>query len=239
MSRHAGKGFDRRFAVAYGDPMTRARSIDVLLLDFGGVCLLNPVELHDKATALLSLPMGTFEWLGPIDPATDELWRRMIDRDGVTERDYWDIRAREVGAAAGRELSVREYMTMLYEPPTSEIIRPEAMATVLAAQAAEYGVSVLTNDMRAFHGREWEHGIEFLQIVDHIVDCSDTDILKPDPRAFSRAEDIIGTPAERMLFVDDQPGNVEGALDAGLEAMWFDIANAGASWAEVGRRLGL
>lgn len=219
--------------------MERTDSIDVLLLDFGGVCLLNPVELHDKATELLGLPSGTFGWLGPIDPDTDELWRRMIARDGITERDYWDIRAREVGDVAGRELRVRDYMTMLYEPPTPELIRPEAMATVQAALGAGYGVSVLTNDMRAFHGREWEHGIEFLQIVDHIVDCSDTDILKPDPRAFARAEDIIGTPAKRMLFVDDQPGNVQGALDAGLDAMWFDIANAKDSWATVAHRLGL
>lgn len=213
--------------------------IDVLLLDFGGVCLLNPVELHDKATNSLGLPAGTFEWLGPIDPSTDALWRRMIAGDGVTEREYWAIRAEEVGSAAGRELDLRQYISMLYDPPTAEIIRPEAMATVRAAQDAGFGVSVLTNDMRAFHGREWEHGIEFLQIVDHIVDCSDTDILKPDPRAFSRAEEIIGVSADRMLFVDDQPNNVKGAADAGLEAMWFDIANAASSWNDVGVRLGL
>lgn len=219
--------------------MGTVSTIDVLLLDFGGVCLLNPVELHSRATSALGLAEGTFEWMGPVDPSTDELWQRMIAGDGITERDYWAIRAQDVGRAAGHELSLRQYMTMLYEPPTPELIRPEATAIVQAALAAGYGVSVLTNDMRAFHGREWEHGIDFLQIVDHIVDCSDTDILKPDPRAFARAEEIIGVSADRMLFVDDQPGNVEGAVAAGLEAMWFDIASAADSWRDVGRRLGL
>lgn len=219
--------------------MKQSDSIDVLLLDFGGVCLLNPVELHEKATTLLGLPSGTFDWLGPIDPDTDPLWQKMIARDGITERDYWAIRAQEVGEAAGREFTVRDYMIMLYEPPTPELIRPEAMATVKAALAAGFGVSILTNDMRAFHGREWEHGIDFLQLVDHIVDCSDTDILKPDPRAFARAEEMTGVSADRMLFIDDQPGNVEGAVSAGLDAVWFDIANARAAWAEVGERLGL
>jgi len=219
--------------------MVDAADYDVLLLDFGGVCILNPVELHDRATELLGIPEGTFSWLGPIDPSTDALWRQMISGDGVTEREYWAIRAREVGEAAGRDLDTQAYMAMLYDPPTSQIVRPEAIATSRRVLEAGYGVSVLTNDMRAFHGREWEHGVDFLQMVDHIVDCSDTDILKPDPRAFARAEEIIGASAERMLFVDDQPRNVQGAIDAGLDAMWFDIANAADSWDDVASRLGV
>lgn len=214
-------------------------SYDLLLLDFGGVCLLNPVELHDRATEALGLPAGAFPWLGPVDPATDELWRQMIAANGLTERDYWAIRAREVGEAAGVDMDVRTYMTMLYDPPTPGLVRPEAIDVSQRALAAGFGVSVLTNDMRAFHGREWEFGIDFLQMVDHIVDCSDTNILKPDPRAFLRAEEITGVSANRMLFVDDQPGNVQGAIDAGLDAMWFDIANASASWGAVAHRLGV
>ena len=46
---------------------------DVLLLDFGGVCLLNPVEMHARTEAVLGLPAGTFEWMGPVDPDTDWL----------------------------------------------------------------------------------------------------------------------------------------------------------------------
>ncbi len=226
-------------ACKYVPFMTRSDDYDVLLLDFGGVCLLNPVELHDKATGILGLMPGSFEWLGPIDPSTDVLWQRMVAGDGVTERDYWAIRAAEVGAAAGTDMDTRAYMTMLYEPASSDLIRPEATAVVERALAAEFGVSVLTNDMRAFHGREWEHGIDFLQMVDQIVDCSDTDILKPDPRAFERAEEMVGVSLDRMLFVDDQPGNVQGAIDAGLDAMWFDVANAAASWDEVATRLGV
>jgi putative hydrolase of the HAD superfamily len=219
--------------------MTSPADISVLLLDFGGVCLLNPVELHDRCEELLGLAPGTLDWLGPVDPSTDPLWQNMVAGTGLTEREYWAARAQQVGELGGRELDTRAYMTLLYEPPTPGLIRPEAIAVADEARAVGFGVSVLTNDMRAFHGREWEHGIDFLQSVDHIVDCSDTDILKPDPRAFQRAEDIIGVPRSQMLFVDDQPGNVQGAVDAGLQAMWFDIANAADAWAEVAGRLGL
>ena len=223
---------------AYHPTMATAE-FDVLLLDFGGVCLLNPVELHAKAERLLDLAPGTFQWMGPIDPSTDGLWRKMIAGDGITEREYWALRAKDVGAAADKDLDLRAYLGLLYEPPTPELIRPGATTTVTAALAAGFGVSVLTNDMRAFHGRQWEHGVEFLSLMDHIVDCSDTNILKPDPRAFARAEEIVGVPASRMLFVDDQPRSVAGAEAAGLTAMWFDIANAESSWADVAARLQL
>lgn len=212
--------------------------IEVLLLDFGGVCLLNPVELHEVAEKALGLSPGALPWLGPVDPSTDELWRDMI-AEKLSERDYWAQRAGEVGRLAGRTFDTRDYMSMLYEPARDDLIRPAATAVVEQARTAGFGVSVLTNDMRAFHGREWEHGIAFFDLIDHVVDCSDTDILKPDPRAFARAEEMIGVPLGRMLFIDDQPRNVVGAEAAGLQAMWFDISQADQSWAEVANALGL
>ena len=219
-------------------PSTNGRH-DVLLLDFGGVCLLNPVEMHRRAEAALDLSPGTFQWMGPVDPETDPLWRRMIAGDGITERDYWALRAADVGAAAGRDLSLADYMRLLYDPPTPEMVRPAATAVVASAKAAGYGVSVLTNDMRAFHGREWERKVEFFEGIDTIVDCSDTNILKPDPRAFQRAVDIIGVEPQRMLFVDDQPLNVQGAVEFGLDAMWFDVSDPEGAWASVAAALDL
>ncbi len=217
---------------------TVGRRHDVLLLDLGGVCLLNPVEMHDRTERRLGLSPGSLDWFGPIAPETDPLWRDMVAGVGLTEREYWAQRAADVGAAAGRDMSLHGYMTLLYDPPDADIIRPEATEVVTQALAAGYGVSVLTNDMRAFHGAHWEHGVEFFEHIDHIVDCSDTGILKPDPRAFERAVDIIGVAAERVLFVDDQPLNVDGALSYGLDAVWFDIANAPAAWASIATTLG-
>ncbi len=212
---------------------------DVLLLDFGGVCLLNPVELHHKAESRLGIDAGVLDWLGPIDPDSDPLWREMISGRSITERDYWRQRAIDVGAAANKELEVHEYMTLLYDPPTPDIIRQAASATAIAAKAAGYGVSVFTNDMSAFHGKAWQQNVEFLDLMDHIVDCSDTNILKPDQRSYQRAVEILGVAPSRILFVDDQPRNVQGALDCGLDAMEFDVANADDAWAAVAARLDL
>jgi putative hydrolase of the HAD superfamily len=220
-------------------PAASGRPYDTLLLDFGGVCLLNPVELHAHVENELGLPAGTFEWMGPVDPETDELWRRMVAGDGLSEREYWHQRAADVGRAAGREMTLHEYMRLLYVPPHADLVRPEAEDVVARAFQAGLGVSVLTNDLRAFHGPEWEHGIALLRRMDHIVDCSDTHILKPDPRAFERAVQITGVAADRLLFVDDQPLNVEGARGYGIDAVWFDVAHPLQAWAEIAARLGL
>jgi len=220
------------------DPDAQRRH-EVLLLDFGGVCLLNPVELHRRTETLLGLDEGTLAWMGPIAPETDRLWQRMLAGDGVTEREYWAQRAIDVGRAAGRDLSLRDYMDLLYDPPFADMIRPGAIEVVTRARAAGLGVAILTNDMRAFHGREWEAQVGFFDLVDHIVDCSDTGCLKPDPRAYQRAIDIIDVDPGRVLFVDDQPANVAGAITCGLDAIWFEIADADMAWTAVADRLGL
>jgi putative hydrolase of the HAD superfamily len=130
-------------------------------------------------------------------------------------------------------------MAIIYTPPSDAMTRPEATTVARAARAAGYGVSALTNDLRAFHGSEWHTRIPFFGLLDHLADCSDTDILKPDPRAYQRAVDISGVAPERMLFVDDQPLNISGAEAFGMQVHWFDVAKATRSWQDVADRLGL
>lgn len=214
------------------------RPYDLLLLDFGGVCLMNPAELHAVAEEKLGLPAGTFSWLGPIDPSTDPLWQELFAAgEGLREREYWQRRAADVGEAAGLTMSLTDYMKLLYDPPDNALIRPGATDAVERAFAAGMNVSVLTNDLKAFHGPDWQGGIDLLQRVDHVVDCSDTGILKPDARAFQRALDITGFGRSQVLFVDDQKLSVAGAGEFGIDAVWFDLAQPAASWASVADRI--
>lgn len=213
--------------------------ITTLLLDFGGVCLLNPVELHHVAESALGLAAGTLDWFGPIAPETDPMWMKMAAGEGLTEREYWALRATEVGRLGGRELDVRSYMRLLFYPARPELIRPGCLEVVSAARQAGLGVSVFSNDLIAFHGLDWVESIELLQTVDRVLDCSSTGIFKPDPAAYRWALGELGVEGEAVLFVDDQPVNVAGAEAVGMQAMWFDIADADGSWTKVAERLGL
>jgi putative hydrolase of the HAD superfamily len=44
---------------------------------------------------------------------------------------------------------------------------------------------------------------------------------KPDAAIFQRALEILGRPAERILFIDDRAENVAGAAAAGMKAVLF------------------
>ena len=46
-----------------------------VLLDVGGVLLPTPWELLEQFEARNGWPPGTLPWRGPLDPATDPLWR--------------------------------------------------------------------------------------------------------------------------------------------------------------------
>ena len=209
----------------------------LLLLDFGGVCLLNPVELYPQLEAQLGMPAGTLSWKGPVDPSTDELWRRVANGDGVTERDYWAIRAEQVGSMIDAPMSTAEFMNRLYEPPTPDMIRPGCTRTVAEARELGWSVAVFTNDLSAFHGPDWAASIPFLQEVDQVVDCSNGPALKPDPRAYEWALAELGVARSSIVFVDDQPMNAEGAVACGIETIWFDVAKADESWDRIAARI--
>lgn len=65
---------------------------------------------------------------------------------------------------------------------------------------------------------------------DFIVDGSITGILKPDKRAYQFAIDEFSTfrnfgDANDIVFLDDQRVNFAGALELGIETIWFDPTN--------------
>jgi putative hydrolase of the HAD superfamily len=203
-----------------------------LLLDFGGPVLKTPFELLRGGEARAGLPDGSLAWTGPFDPSADPDWRRM-QRGGITERAYWQIKADEFAALTGREASFRGLMDVLFAGGEDELVRPEARDVVAVAKQAGLVVAVLTNDMRAFHGDEWVARMTILREMDAVVDGSVEHVLKPDPRIYRLAVDRLGVGPEDCLFVDDQPGNVDGAVLAGMRSLWFDVTDPVGSYASV------
>jgi putative hydrolase of the HAD superfamily len=46
--------------------------------------------------------------------------------------------------------------------------------------------------------------------------------LKPSAECFQAVMDDIGIPAEYMLFIDDSQRNVDGSIEAGLPAVYYE-----------------
>jgi putative hydrolase of the HAD superfamily len=214
------------------------RSFEGLLLDVGAVLVRTPFEMHRVAEARYGLPAGCLTWMGPYDPPSDPLWRQM-QAGQVSELDYWRRRAEETERRAGRAGGLQDYMAVCYGGPQAEFVRPEAEALVADARAAGLRIGVLTNETELLQGRAWVERVDILQAVDACVDASLTGIMKPDPGAYRLALDALGLPAQRVLFVDDQPANVAGAEAVGIPAVPFDPTDVAASFTLIRRRLGL
>lgn len=211
--------------------------VRALLLDLGGVVFPLPFELHPAIERHYGLPPGTLQWRGPFDPAGDALWQEQ-QAGGISEREYWRLRAEEVARLAGRDGGVREYLTACYQEGDAAM-RPEMVALVADVQAAGLRVGALTNDAEAFLGRDWLDGSKFLRSLDAFVDASATGVFKPEPAAFQLALDALQLDAGEVLFVDDQASHVAAGRGVGIPTIHFDVTDAAGSAAQVRRRLQL
>jgi putative hydrolase of the HAD superfamily len=214
-------------------------TLRALLLDFGNVISVSIFERHRQTEQRLRLPAGSLTWLGPLDPDSDLLWVTM-QRDEISERDYWAARAREIGEAAGESnWDVPTLLSRLRPGDPNDIVRPGMWRLIVAARAAGIRVGVLSNEFELFHGPGMLERIEVMRDMDAIVDATHTKILKPDLRAYQLAEQALRLPARDMLFVDDQFRNIAGAVRAGLQTQHFDLRDVDGNIAAIAARLKL
>lgn len=192
-----------------------------LIFDFGGPVLLTPFELRHIGERDLGLAPGTFAWSGPFDPSADADWRA-FQAGEMNEREYWALRAAEFGALTGEEPTMPALCAHLYSGSEDELVRPEARLLLRDAQAAGIPVGMLTNDLTSFHDPEWLARMGIIREFDVMVDGRTEGVYKPDPAAYRLILERMGVPAERTVFIDDQPVNLEGAEVVGLTPVRLD-----------------
>ncbi len=209
-----------------------------VLLDVGGVLLPTPWELLEDFEARQGWPPGTLAWRGPLDPATDPLWRA-VQAGELTSGGYFDRRAAEISRLLDGHLSWPEVTRAMFQTPAGLAVRPEGRALVEDARAAGRRTGLLTSKLVAFLSREVVGRSDLLSSFDVLLDESETGLAKPDPRAYDQAAAAMGLDPAGIVFVDDDPANVAGATAAGMAGVHFDIADPAGSFDLVRRRLGL
>jgi putative hydrolase of the HAD superfamily len=195
-----------------------------LLLDFGSVISKSLFERLPQIEKKLHLPKGTFTWRGALDPDSDPLWMSM-QRDEITERDYWRLRSEAIGQLAGfTNWNFRDLMNYCKDQRYEDVLRPEALKIIELCKNAHLKVGILSNELALFYGQTWVDKLPFMPQMDCFFDATHNDILKPDPKAYQLAIDALGVPAKEILFVDDQLRNIGGAIRVGMRTLHFDIA---------------
>lgn len=221
------------------DTAIEPRRPRALLLDFGSVISTSLFECHRDTERQLGLASGALRWRGPIEPEADPLWRSML-RQEIGEREYWALRAEELGAAIGeRGWTAATMLARLRHTEPNRIVRPQIARLVVAARAGGLRTGILSNELELFYGPAFLSGMDVLRCFDAVVDATHTGILKPDARAYALAVEALGVDAADVLFVDDQFRNVAGGFAAGMQVQHFDLRDVPGSIAAVAARLGI
>jgi putative hydrolase of the HAD superfamily len=195
-----------------------------LLLDFGSVISKSLFERLPQIEEKLKLSQGYLTWRGSLSPNSDPLWMSM-QRDEITEREYWRIRAEEIGKLAGFDnWNFIDLMNYVKDQRYEDILRPEALEAIDLCKANGLKVGILSNELELFYGKEWVDNLPFMSKMDCFFDATHHNILKPDPRAYEMAIDYLEIAAKDILFVDDQFRNIGGAIKIGMRTLHFDIS---------------
>ncbi|MDQ1318621.1 MAG: glucose-phosphatase [Candidatus Poribacteria bacterium] len=77
---------------------------------------------------------------------------------------------------------------------------------------------VLTNT-NEIHAREWRiRYADILRHFDRVFASHEIGARKPSPESFNAILDYLGTTPDKVVFFDDTPDNVEGALSIGISS---------------------
>lgn len=194
-----------------------------LVLDFGSVISLTMFETHRQTERELGLQPGTLTWMGPFDHAGDPLWRDM-EAGLISQRDYWLVRAKEVGLLVGENWTTMvDFVRRARGENPMSIMRESMITLMYEAHNKGRKVAILSNELDLFFGEDIRAKLPFLEIVDVIVDATYTQILKPDPQAYQLCLDELGLAAHECVFIDDQLINAQGACDVGMLGLQLDV----------------
>ena len=189
-------------------------AFNAILFDVGGVLLTNGWDHRERASVMaqFGVDLAAFE---ARHPEPNDKW----ERDEITLEQYLDA-------------------TVFYEPRSfsrddffaamcaQSVPLDNGALGILAELAAshKYRMGVLNNEARATN----DYRFERYRIRDHIdvaLSSCYLGLRKPKPPIYRRAIDILGGPADRILFIDDRAENAGAAADAGMKAIRFEGAD--------------
>lgn len=196
------------------DP-TVERSVDAVIFDFGGVFVDSPFTAAITAAAELGVePEHMLDTVfGPYDQDTDHAWHRLERGEITLEQARDSIMAASV-AAGGPELDPIAVLMAV----GGGGVRAGMVDFTRSLRTRGIRTGLLTNNAKEF-AAFWRPLLPLDELFDDVVDSSDVGLRKPDPRIYQLSLDRLGVRADRAVFIDDAPGNVDAATLLGIAAV--------------------
>lgn len=188
---------------------------DVILFDVGGVLLTNGWDHRERALVLDQFRLDKAEFEARHTNPNDA-W----ERDAISVKEYLDATV----FYQPRDFSHEEFLEAIRAQ--SQLL-PDGAMGILGELAAsdKCMIGVLNNEARATN----DYRFDTFGIRQHLKVAFSScyvGLRKPGPPIYKRALDILGVPAERILFIDDRSENVAGAESVGMKGIRFTGADA-------------
>ncbi len=186
---------------------------DVILFDVGGVLLTNGWDHCERAAVLVQfgLDPAAFE---ARHPASNDAW----ERDAINAYQYLD----QTVFYQPRTFSHDEFLAAIFNQ--SVPLKDGALGILgELATSNKCMLGVLNNEAREpneYRFREYN----LRQFIQAAFSSCYLGLRKPGIEIYRRALDILGTRADRVLFIDDRAENAAGAVAAGMKAIRFENA---------------
>jgi putative hydrolase of the HAD superfamily len=187
---------------------------DAILFDVGGVLLTNGWDRRERAAVAgqFGLDLAAFE---ARHAEANDQW----ERDAIAVDAYLDATV----FCEPRSFSREDFFAAICAQ--SKPIENGGLGVLQElAASGKYLMGVLNNEARATNDYRFErYGIR--DQIDVALSSCYLGLRKPEPAIYRRALDILGGPAQRIVFIDDRAENVAGAAAAGMTAIRFDGAD--------------
>jgi putative hydrolase of the HAD superfamily len=187
---------------------------DVILFDVGGVLLTNGWDHCERAVVLDQFHLNHAEF-ETRHPEVNDAW----ERDAISLDAYLDTTVFYEPRSFTREKFLRAMCAVSAPLPHGAL---GILQELSASKQAMLGA--LNNEARHLNDYRFEH-FGLRKLFDVALSSCYLGLRKPEPAIYLRALDILGGPAERILFIDDRAENVAGANEAGMKAIRFTGAD--------------
>jgi putative hydrolase of the HAD superfamily len=178
-----------------------------LLVDYGGVISRpQPAEAVAEMAAIAGLEVPLF---------IERYWQHRVPYDlGQDSREYWSA---VLGAEPARDGSLERLIRLDVASWCS--LNAGTLEVLNAAHRDGIALSLLSNAPHELADALDDH--RALALFDHLLFSARLGAVKPDAAAFEGALEAISCDPGQVLFIDDRPANVEGAIACGLQAIVF------------------
>jgi len=102
---------------------------------------------------------------------------------------------------------------------------PEQLSVIRKLRAVGVKTAIVTNVTpdRIYAQRQKIRALDIESLFDAVILSGELGIHKPDRRIFDHAAGLLSIPNDRCVFVGDDPvSDINGALNAGMEAVWLN-----------------